>query len=670
MPTPEISLSYFILEQLTSYLKNDGELNKNFRILGPQGTSKSVILNTFAQRAKENFDSLTVPMSSYLTFDRLRGAVENLYVAKRKKVYAPKNEGKKVLITIDDVHLQGNLNLNILEFMRTWTQSYGYFDVSAGFFKRIADFAVVMAQNSTYRVSKCKLAGRQPLSNRFLFYTSTQYIDEMPVERFKPFLQHWLTSKAWAPNRLLQKYYIIITKSMLRLLERVKRTDGAVNNSSFTPLYSFDLLARFCSSLVLNTVLSDEASELGPKGQREEEAVANLVLYEVFRNYADRIKKPKDRLLFAQRAVDVFRHEFQMREASVEVIDRMIVGNFHERAGPNAHLSHAKFINVTDRHERVKDMITQRLAEKSNNHFLTSYLDTPNGIRDVFRVSRILCKEQQHLILCGSPSSQKHECLQLATILNDVVMLELNASKFGDPTKFAQAFREALLTVVRLENVNCFIVINDEQLRDPLYADYVYNYISYIGKDEECILMDEELKTQITDIEVEHFLNNKENFRYNKNKQPKREACLQTGIKKLMQRAHVVMILNDMQTYHEWVSLFPGLETKCDVMFVDDLTPAGYRELTRTFLERTKIDDDMAEREKDGLVESMYQAKEIAKTKVLEYFYIKADVRNYHYVEEEYCNGQGQETMYPNETKVHKSLLEDGNFTVHDPLLK
>lgn len=224
--------------------------------------------------------------------------------------------------------------------------------------------------------------------------------------------------------------------------------------------------------------------------------------------------------------------------------------------------------------------------------------------------------------------------------------------------------------MVRLENVNCFIVINDEQLRDPLYADYVYNYISYIGKDEECILMDEELKTQITDIEVEHFMNNKENFRYNKNKKPKREACLQTGIKKLMQRAHVVMVVNDMQTYHEWMSLFPGLETKCDVMFVDDLTPAGYRKLTRSFLERTKIDEDMEEREKNNLVESMYQAKEIAKTKVLENFYIKADVRDYHYVEEEYCNGQGQETMYPNETKVHKSLLEDGNFTVYDPLLK
>ena len=50
------------------------------------------------------------------------------------------------------------------------------------------------------------------------------------------------------------------------------------------------------------------------------------------------------------------------------------------------------------------------------------------------------------------------------------------------------------------------------------------------------------------------------------------QLCLQSGVKKLMQRAHVVFMIHDMQTYHEWFSLFPGLETKCDVMFVDDLT--------------------------------------------------------------------------------------------------
>ena len=80
-------------------------------------------------------------------------------------------------------------------------------------------------------------------------------------------------------------------------------------------------------------------------------------------------------------------------------------------------------------------------------------------------------------------------------------------------------------------------------------------------------------------------------------------------------------MINDMQTYHEWFSLFPGLETKCDVMFVDDLSQDGYHTLTRAFLERTKIDNDMEEEEKTNLVKSILQAKEITKAKIFESFY-------------------------------------------------
>lgn len=83
-----------------------------------------------------------------------------------------------------------------------------------------------------------------------------------------------------------------------------------------------------------------------------------------------------------------------MKDASVEYIDSMIMGNFHERVGAHANQPAARFKNVTDRKERVRDIIMQKLAEKSNNHFLASYLDAPNGIRDLYRMSRTLCREQ------------------------------------------------------------------------------------------------------------------------------------------------------------------------------------------------------------------------------------------------------------------------------------
>jgi len=41
------------------------------------------------------------------------------------------------------------------------------------------------------------------------------------------------------------------------------------------------------------------------------------------------------------------------------------------------------------------------------------------------------------LILLGHSGCGKHEYLQLAAILNDGLIFELNTSKFGEPLKFA-----------------------------------------------------------------------------------------------------------------------------------------------------------------------------------------------------------------------------------------
>lgn len=503
------------------------------------------------------------------------------------------------------------------------------------------------------------------MTNRFLFYATTQYTEELEIEAYRPFVQHWLTSKMWSPNKLLQKYYIIITNALMELLSRVKGSEQ-MRSSSFSPLHGFDLLAKFCSSLVLNTVISDEPSEIAP-GRREEEAIANVVLYELFRNYADRIYRPADRRAFATKAVDIFQREFHVKGIQPESVDRLVLGNFHK---PEV-AAYFKYVDYTDKEHSVRDGIVQKIADKSNNHFLASILEAPGSVRDVFRLSRILFKEQQHLILCGSPSSAKYESLQIAAMVNGVVMLELNVAKYNEPTKFAHAFKQALLTVARLDDTNCYLVINDAQLRDPVYIDYAYNYIANIGKDEDCILMDEEFKEAITEVEVELFRKNKENFKYDRHKQPNLAQCLKKGVSKLMSKVHIVFMIGELQTYYEWISLFPGLETRCDVLFLDDLVRGGYKELTDSFLakEKTGLDaGDAAGEDREGLVASLVYAKDAVNGKIFSTFY-PAGSAGRHAVDEFY-NGRGIETVYADDRRAHAHLFEDGSFDVYDPLLK
>ena len=56
--------------------------------------------------------------------------------------------------------MQGNLKVDILEFVRTWCQTKGYFDLKIGMFKQIADFGTVSAENSDYRRTYCKVEDR------------------------------------------------------------------------------------------------------------------------------------------------------------------------------------------------------------------------------------------------------------------------------------------------------------------------------------------------------------------------------------------------------------------------------------------------------------------------------------------------------------------------------
>ena len=83
-----------------------------------------------------------------------------------------------------------------------------------------------MAENSEYRKSYCKVDKTMTSvddKSRFVFYANTLYIDEYDFDRYKIFVQHWLTSKLWNTSKILNKYYILMTNTIMSLLDKMKR---------------------------------------------------------------------------------------------------------------------------------------------------------------------------------------------------------------------------------------------------------------------------------------------------------------------------------------------------------------------------------------------------------------------------------------------------------------
>ena len=72
LPTNEISQAYFAADYLIFSLGKEKDLNKNLRLIGPQSSSKTVILNTFEKKLPQAMATVSIPMTAYLTMDRMR----------------------------------------------------------------------------------------------------------------------------------------------------------------------------------------------------------------------------------------------------------------------------------------------------------------------------------------------------------------------------------------------------------------------------------------------------------------------------------------------------------------------------------------------------------------------------------------------------------------------
>ena len=240
------------------------------------------------------------------------------------------------------------------------------------------------------------------------------------------------------------------------------------------------------------------------------------------------------------------------------------MGNYHVREAK----AHVKMTNITHpfyRKEAVKK-IQEKVKEYTGNPMLQTLIDSPTGINDVYRISRIFFKEGQNLAIVGLAGSGKHELLQLCSILNDTVMLELNVPCFGQPLKFVEAFKNSLKTVAKL-NLPTALVISETQLRDPIYYDYIYTFMSSVIRLDECVLFDVDFKAELAEIEATHIRKLK------KVTVPDEATCFKQAVEKIRKQLHVIFLFSDLMSYKETFQLFPQFEYLCEVLFLDDLTP-------------------------------------------------------------------------------------------------
>jgi hypothetical protein len=92
---------------------------------------------------------------------------------------------------------------------------------------------------------------------------------------------------------------------VLAFLDKLRRTPQ-LHFSSYQRLTAFPFFQRFCTNLIAYTLTLDDQRDLAP-GQKEEDAIAQVMSYEMMRMYGDRIMKAPLRVQMLQKWCESFK---------------------------------------------------------------------------------------------------------------------------------------------------------------------------------------------------------------------------------------------------------------------------------------------------------------------------------------------------------------------------
>mmetsp|Transcript_14686 Transcript_14686/g.16969 ORF Transcript_14686/g.16969 Transcript_14686/m.16969 type:complete len:186 (+) Transcript_14686:1889-2446(+) len=180
-------------------------------------------------------------------------------------------DSMKPLFVIDDLHLEDHLGSNFSEFFRMWDRYGGYYHIENGYFVNIDNLRVLCSSNPRAR------SETPSKSDRFTYYVNSIYFDELDNDRFRMFIQNWITNKSWSTSKLVNKFYILITNSLMSIKEKLLKNDR-FSESQKLKVFNFHHFVRLLSNLSTFTLMLDEEKNANEK---EEETIAQLLAFEL-----------------------------------------------------------------------------------------------------------------------------------------------------------------------------------------------------------------------------------------------------------------------------------------------------------------------------------------------------------------------------------------------------
>ncbi|XP_053550231.1 dynein axonemal heavy chain 3 [Bombina bombina] len=545
--------------------------------VGPTGTGKSVITNSFLIKLPKNaYIANCINFSARTSANQTQDIIFSKLDRRRKGLYGPP-VGKKAVVFVDDLNMPAKEVYGAqppIELLRQWIDHGHWYDRKDTSRLDIVDVLLVTAMGPPG-------GGRNDITGRFtrhLNIVSINAFDDETLTKIFCSISDWHFSKGFDVT------FLRTGKIMIQATMAIYKT--AVENFLPTPSKSHYVFNLRDFSRVVRGVLLCPHTHL-----QDNDKLIRLWIHEVYRVFYDRLIDNEDRNVFFNMVKEITSNCFKQSIDKVlshlaptgKVVDDNIRSLFFgDYFKPDTDVK--VYDEITDL-KQLTSVMEYYLDEFNNvSKAPMSLVMFKFAIEHISRICRVLKQDNGHLLLVGIGGSGRQSATKLATFMNTFELFQIEITKNYTINEWRDDIKKMMIQA-GVAGKNTVFLFCDNQIKDEVFVEDI-NMLLNTGDVPNIFPADE--KAEIVD-KMQSIARAE-----GKKIEATPMAMYNFFIERVKANLHIVLAMSPIgDAFRNRLRMFPSLINCCTIDWFQTWPTDALEMVANKFLEDVQLDDDV-----------------------------------------------------------------------------
>ncbi|XP_021267492.1 dynein heavy chain 3, axonemal isoform X1 [Numida meleagris] len=570
IPTMETARQMF-------FLKTYVEHNIPLLFVGPTGTGKSAITNSFLlQLPKPTYIPVFINFSARTSANQTQDIIMSKLDRRRKGLFGPPS-GKRAVIFVDDLNMPAKEVYGAqppIELLRQWVDHGHWYDQKDASKISIVDVLLLSAMGPPG-------GGRNDITGRF-----TRHLNVVSICSFDDdILTKIFTAVAdWHFSKGFESVFLRLGKVMVQATMMIYKM--AVENFLPTPSKSHYVFNLRDFSRVVKGVLLCPHTHL-----QSEDKLIRLWIHEVYRVFYDRLVDEEDKEVFFQmvkmttsnvfkQSLDkVLSHLSPTGNVTDDHIRSLFFGDYLE---PDSNVK--AYDEITDLKQLTSVMETYLEEYNNTSRAPMSLVMFKFAIEHISRICRVLKQDNGHLLLVGIGGSGRQSATKLATSMSAFELFYIEITKSYGASEWKEDIKRVMLKA-GVGNKNVSFLFCDNQIKDEAFIEDI-NMLLNTGDVPNIFAADE--KAEIVEKMQSASRMGSEKV------EPTPLAMYNFFIERVKKNLHIVLAMSPIgDAFRNRLRMFPSLINCCTIDWFQTWPADALEMVANKFLEDVELEDNI-----------------------------------------------------------------------------